>query len=942
MRWKKVFFLEIVLLLLVLVVFIVNLNFISAEIYLGNLSHSIESRYTSSEFLEGWINVSFNETFEDILISGFDSEISLKDFLDVNNINCETSGSCSCFPSDCESSYSVVGNGLASQNYEIGFAETELIGIKLVGNISEINNFTMNISTNAKKSCIPPLMIDLFDDGEVDWKPNVPYPEECDFETPYGCFESSHSTQNAQLGTDKYCSVITVPSMIGFEVGAVVQGSGEARFKLDFETAGDQDSCYASTSHNSKIGCVIDGLDDWVIEGTEATVCISAAEPHENPGAAGTYFVNFETNEPCTESGVDFEIYAKPLKYSPVDNLVFDQKLFGTDGFNLNSALTDYITNRVYNGVCDPECIVPIRFYSGSDQNLIINSLFLDYKVDLGDGVGLDIQGSDTSEFYSISKSPVVITTDFLKLDLDSADFSVPSSVGEHNLILSIGDKTINENITVSNATNIIGVFPNKAVYLVPVTFRVMFESNPSKNLTYTWNFGDNATVSTDSNEVEHTYSTMGSFLLKVDISSSTWTKTITANVEVQNPYQAINETIIDYNQKLDVVISKLNTLSGWIKDEIDAKVGIQELRDSVGSLERKYKETPESYDEDHRDIMSSLLLLDIPIRLDSELILDVSKFIQNEGRMDLSTIESELAGSSFEEGRKGDYYKAITLWQGENLDIKWNSKDYYLYFEGGRKELIFTYAKLTLTSKEIIDNFYMILDGDIDEIRFKSGEDYEEDEIEGIGFGFDYNFETIGETKTIEFIYPTIIEPLNAPVYYSPEFSSINLEKKESICNADGICDKDKEDWKNCRVDCSPWGWTFIFLGILLFVALIVYVALQEWYKRNYESRLFKSKNELFNLITFMSNGVNQKLKKGQIMRSLKPMGWSNEQLAYAWKKYKGKRTGMWEIPIFKTFENKKVKKEIDKRKGVVGGGVGSVKSSDKLKKGVGTSPSK
>ena len=914
MRWKKVFALEIVFLLLV--VFIVN--FISAEIYLGNVSHSIETRYTQSEFLKGWVNVSFNETNDNILISGFNKNITLKDFLGVNSINCETSSSCSCFPSDCESSYSTMGGALTTQNYEIDFTETKLVGIKLIGNISGVNNFTMNISTNAKKSCIPPLMIDLFDDGDVDWKPTIPYPEECDFDAPYGCFESSYSTQSAQIGVDTLCSVITLPSMIGFEVGARVQGSGDAKFKLDFETAGDQDSCYASASYNSEIGCIIDGLSDWVAENTQVTVCISAAE--ETPGAAGSYFVNFETHEPCVVEGVaDFEIYAKPLKYSSVNNLVFDQNLFGTDGFNINSAITDYLTSRVYEGECNPECIVPIRFYSGSSQNLVVNSLFLDYK----DGLGLNTQGTDTSEFYNLTESPVIITTDFLKLNLDNANFSVPLSAGEHNLVLSIGDETIKENITVSNATNIIGVFPNKAVYLVPVKFRVIFESTPPQNLTYTWNFGDNATSSTNVKEVEHIYSAMGNFQLKVNISSNSWTKTITTRVEVQNPYQAINETIIDYNQKLDVVLSKLNTLPVWIKDKIDAKGGIQDLRDSVGSLERRYKETPESYEEDHRSIMSSLLLLDIPARLDSELILNISKFIQNEGRMDLLTIETELAGSSFEAGREDDYYKAITMWQGENLGIKWDSKDYYIYFEGGRKELMFTYAKITLTSKEVIDDFYMILEGDVDNIYFKSGEDYQEDEIEGIGYGFDYAFENIGETKTIEFIYPTIIEPLNVPVYYSPEFNNINLEKKDIICNADGVCDKDKEDWKNCRRDCSPWGWTFLFLGILIFVALVVYVLLQEWYKRNYESRLFKNKNELFNLITFMSNGENQKLSKSEIIRSLKPMGWSNEQLIYAWRKYKGRRTGMWEIPILKPFENMRVKKEIAKRKSSLGGGV-------------------
>jgi len=47
-----------------------------------------------------------------------------------------------------------------------------------------------------------------------------------------------------------------------------------------------------------------------------------------------------------------------------------------------------------------------------------------------------------------------------------------------------------------------------------------------------------------------------------------------------------------------------------------------------------------------------------------------------------------------------------------------------------------------------------------------------------------------------------------------------------------------------------------------------------------------------------------------------LKEKGWHNEQMIYAYKKYKGERTGMWEIPVFKFLENRKVKEEIELRK--------------------------
>ena len=92
----------------------------------------------------------------------------------------------------------------------------------------------------------------------------------------------------------------------------------------------------------------------------------------------------------------------------------------------------------------------------------------------------------------------------------------------------------------------------------------------------------------------------------------------------------------------------------------------------------------------------------------------------------------------------------------------------------------------------------------------------------------------------------------------------------------------------------------------------------MQEWYKRHYESYLFKDKNQVFNVISYMSNSSNQGISKTEIFKKLKTLGWSDEQLEYAWKKFKGERIGMWEIPILKWVENKQVKDELAKRKGI------------------------
>jgi len=101
------------------------------------------------------------------------------------------------------------------------------------------------------------------------------------------------------------------------------------------------------------------------------------------------------------------------------------------------------------------------------------------------------------------------------------------------------------------------------------------------------------------------------------------------------------------------------------------------------------------------------------------------------------------------------------------------------------------------------------------------------------------------------------------------------------------------------------------------LFLALISYISLQEWYKKYYEKSLFDNKNDLYNIITFVYNSRRSGLTNSDIKIKLESVGWSAEKIIYIMRKIDGKRTGMFEIPIFKIFENKKIKKEIENRQG-------------------------
>ncbi|MEK6952241.1 MAG: hypothetical protein AABX29_04440, partial [Nanoarchaeota archaeon] len=75
--------------LFILVIILASLlNLVSASIQLGNLSHEIEISYTKLKPIIGWINISLNNEPSTTLISGFNTSLTLKEFLEKNDLKC--------------------------------------------------------------------------------------------------------------------------------------------------------------------------------------------------------------------------------------------------------------------------------------------------------------------------------------------------------------------------------------------------------------------------------------------------------------------------------------------------------------------------------------------------------------------------------------------------------------------------------------------------------------------------------------------------------------------------------------------------------------------------------------------------------------------------------------------------------------------------------------
>ena len=898
--------------LVFVLVLVLSMQLVIAGVELGNISHKIDKSYTSSEALRGWINISIDNVKSDSLITAFNSNITLKEFLDKNMADY------SCYPLDCKPTYTTLNELLTSKSYALQSISSTLFGLKLTEPVTGISNFQMNILTDADDSCINPLKIDLLDDNTIDWQVTEISDEECPISEPYGCYKSSDRESSVNVGLNRLCEEINLPAASGYKIGANIKridgAVGHAVFSLTLDI-GEGEACTITTNElEPTINCKIELAEPYI--GGNGTVCVVA-----NANSQNKYTIDFEDNETCgyvlDENDVrlgdhDYEVFAKPLKYKAPSSINISPEIFD-ESVNINGLINAYLQAK-YSGNCSSEssCIVPIRIFSGTDQDVDVTEILIDY-----DTGGQNPLGSDTSGFYDLESAASLISSEFLNLDLLEGNFLTPETFGRKNLVIDIAGTTISEKINITRVPKIIRLHPKEVGLLVPTTF-IVFLDQPivnSSNLTFSWDFGDGTVKTTKKNYVEYTYNQNKTYTLTINVSNNEGTTRKEFLIPVRATYEVINNTIMEYKKRIKIVKNSLIVYPDFVKDEINEIKNIDDLKSLINRIESEFKD---AYTDEYVGILKRLNDLKVPTRLYVSFEIKSIEFIQNRDRFDSSNLAG-FAALSMESSRSNEeYYDAINNWLSSNMDVFLSSKTYTFSYDQGDED-IFSNMIIEFKPKTNLDEFFMIIPGDDSKIKFKSSERDAERVIDA-GYGLRLSNLESGKSYKIELIYPEKITPLNPPVYFSPDFRFLEFEAEAPSCNNDGKCDKkDGENTKNCRADCKPWKLTGLFLAVLFLVTFVIYILLQEWYKRNYENSLFKNKNQLFNLLTFMSNARRQGMTKSQIFAKLRTSGWSLEKLNYAWKKLNGQRTGMFEIPILKPFEKMKVKREIEKRKGYV-----------------------
>jgi PKD repeat protein len=913
-----------IFLLGIFVISVLGLSGVSAEFSLGEVygnGNTTEGYYLEPEnapggVLSGVVNLSLEDLEYDglfkVKIRGngeyIEEEFSV---LEILGLNSYTNGEdYNCTTSSCGETYVSTGVGYEEIRFNLNDGMSRVFGFNINGADVFLpqDSFLLNIVSDASSSCNNPLFIDLLNDQVNEWAAYNVLDEYCDSNKGY--FEDHVTTEYLEITPeDEYCSKISLSATPKVLVGANIKPDTIADVDLIFSIKDEfggifedcSDGCQCEVrapNEESQVSCEIEFSN---IKSKEIELCISA------DSSAGKYLIKAESNnvQGYTFSGgeYDFDVFVKKALYDEIGEFELSTSALDEIGFslsdedNLEGIIDNYLSD-IYSSECSGGCIVPINFSSNINQNLNISKVSISYT-----SGGTKI----SKKLYDIESSSSIIDMDNQIIDFSRLGINVPMKKGTYDVDFYLNDNEIfkDEEIEVLDIPIVELVYPQKAPALIEVLFKVYFSgSNVSK---YVWDFGDNSTtIITSEPYLIHKYPEIGEYKLNITIenskaegSSKLFTMTILS------PQEFMDGAFQENKNNLNKIKSEIDKLDSWLKNHFYSLLDLDETQIQLNTLETQYQDSGSSIE--YVEILQQLEDLNIASGFS---VVDQGRvqLLLNPEDINLDVLVGLGAGSS----KKEPYKDGIVEWFIRAMDVFLESNEYKLTIDD-LETTIGSKFKIEVSPKKSLNDVYLVINQPNTALKFSETHDLKE----ASGSTGIY-FSTLG-AKTVEVLLDTQQDLLNPGIYFSPRFSKLTAivsDDELGACNNNGVCESGiGENYKNCRSDCKPWPWILFWIVIAILIGFILYIILQEWYKRHYESTLFKNKDELFNLINFIDNAEKQKLSKSQIFSKLKQRKWSYEQLDYAWNKYKGKRTGLWEIPVLKWAENLKVKKEISKR---------------------------
>ncbi len=785
-----------------------------------------------------------------------------------------------CSPIDCSPDYSVIADsGKTSKVFTLNSGNSSIFGFKFTGDIESVSKFFMNVSSNAQASEFPQLYIDILNDGIIDWQS---YKSSGYFGTKrYGCFSSTDIIGNVSITSAKYCEKINLPLAPNVRTGAYVSKKEESVGSADFEISvedlngGEIGSCEATAYGDEAISCISkdEETNDLIIkEQGDYHICIKATEGDENK-----YKIKYEKSGACgftgTFSGIyttDYNIFTQPGKFDSIGTFILDKN----NVESLFSKISGYLNLRYGNECGESGCIIPVNFISNiNNQQIYISNFIVEYfEAGTGD-LTLD-------KIHNITESPAIVNSDFEKLYLDNANFSVGEEFGEQDFSLSLnGEEIFEEKIIIEKIPQIVSLNTRIVAAAYPTKFKVEVETfNSDGNITgYEWDFFANGSVvkTTQTNTITYTYNSIGAYKLKVTVKTLTGLNSSkTFDISVKTPKDAVNDLLEKRLEDLNTVKTTIESLPSFHKSSLESILNLTNSEANLETLLEKNKSA--SSDQAYIDIMISLVDLNIPRNIIETKVLNSAFFYSSKESINLEILK-EIGGGTYNTNQEEDYINGIMAWNQEN-NIKFDFVEYSTLEEDATKGIL-RIIELKLDEDASRGNSYLIIPK-LDNLNFRQG--YSEDEID------EYVYISLtGQSAEIDFSTTEDINFLDLPFFISPDISQLST-----------IPEIEEKQFRTTLFA--------LILILLILVGITTYIIMAKWYDKKYEKHLFKNRNDLYNIVTYIHNAKKKKVKNKEISQNLKKSKWSSEQVNYVMRKYAGRRTGMLFPKLKKVFNVK------------------------------------
>lgn len=406
-----------------------------------------------------------------------------------------------------------------------------------------------------------------------------------------------------------------------------------------------------------------------------------------------------------------------------------------------------------------------------------------------------------------------------------------------------------------------------------------------SRTAGYAYRFNDSANKSIDSNFSVLKFDkanfsmpgTTGTFSYQLNFSG---VQLFNKTVEIKPTGEAVKAQIDEKYAQLNAskVIIKKYDLN--VQKLLNKFLNMTFLESDLKKVETQYgnADTEEEFD----GVLENLSYIIIPEEITETTVANSIDFYPSRDIIDLDILKS-IGGGDYGENWEG-YVDSVSFWNVDNLKTKITFREILINY-GFDDETTLKIFQFVFDKRNVKDEAYFII-ADMIDLNFAGN--YSEREESGYYY---INLKDISDK--IIFSTTEEIDFLSVPAFISPSINDLNPVNVGDF-TAGGNEGK-----------LSKWMLFGLIIFLLLLIAIIAYVVLQTWYRRKYENYLFKNRNSLYNIMTYIQNAKKRGIEREEIIKNLKKANWTGEQINYALRKYEGEKiVGIIEKPFKKVIE--------------------------------------